>query len=123
MTCSMPICQVSSFGTTCAFFLFSDSVNCIASDCKNFMEMFQEVAESQKKQEENEGAVVRPVDWTVVRGSNGRFAAGPSSSGASESAGHNLVDNEPPRGSRRSQSAGTDWLVTSPQPGGPQICV
>ena len=52
----MPICQVYSFGTTCVFFLFSDSVNCIASDCKNFMEMFQEVAESQKKQEENEDA-------------------------------------------------------------------
>ncbi|XP_057532961.1 uncharacterized protein LOC130810853 [Amaranthus tricolor] len=64
--------------------------------------------------------VVRPVDWTVVRGSDGRFArADPSSSGASECAGRSLVDNEPPRGSRCSQSVGTDWLVTSPQPGGP----
>ena len=62
----------------------------------------------------------RPVDWTIVRGPDGRFArAGPSSSGASERAGHSLVDNELPRGSRRSQSAGTDWLVISPQPGGP----
>ena len=45
------------------------------------------------------GDVVRPVEWTVVRGSDGRFArAGPSSSGASERAGRSLVDNEPPRG-------------------------
>ena len=64
------------------------------------------------------GDVVRPVDWTVVRVSDERFTRpGPSSSGASEHAGRSLDDNEPPRGSRRSQSAGTDWLVTSPQPG------
>ena len=66
------------------------------------------------------GDVVRPTEWTVVRGSDGRFArGGPSSSGASECAGSILVDNESPRGRRGSQSAGTDWLVTSPYPGGP----
>ena len=70
-----------------------------------------------------QGPNLRPVDWTVVRWTDGRFArAGHSSSGASKRAGHSLVDNEPPRGSRRSQFAGTDWLVTLPQPGGPQIC-
>ena len=64
----------------------------------------------------------RPLDWTVVRGPDGRFArGGPSSSAASERAGRSFVDNEPPRESRPSQSANTDWLVTSPQPGGRQI--
>ncbi|XP_057523306.1 uncharacterized protein LOC130803137 [Amaranthus tricolor] len=71
---------------------------------------------------EYQGAVVHPVDWTVLRGSDRRFArVGPSSSGASERTKRSLVENEPPQGSRRSQSAGTDWLVTSPQLGGPQI--
>ena len=69
-----------------------------------------------------QGPNLRLVDWTVVRRPNGRFArADPSSSGTSERAGHSLVDNESPRGSRRSQSVGTDWLVTSPSPRGPQI--
>ena len=64
------------------------------------------------------GDVVCPVDWTVVLGSDGRFARpGPSSSGAAERAGRSLVENEPPRESRGSQSAGMDWLVTSPQSG------
>ena len=54
-----------------------------------------------------QGPDLRPVDWTVVWGPDGRFArAGPSSSGVSERAGHSLVDNEPLWGSRRSQSAG-----------------
>ena len=54
------------------------------------------------------------MDWTVVRGFDGRFArSDPSSSGASERTERSLVNNEPPRGSRRSQSAGTDWLITS----------
>ncbi|XP_057528012.1 protein MAIN-LIKE 1-like [Amaranthus tricolor] len=62
----------------------------------------------------------RPLDWTVVRGPEGRFAhGGSSSSAASERAGRSFVDNEPPRESRSSQSANTDWLVTSPQPRGP----
>ena len=71
---------------------------------------------------EHVGDVVCPLEWTVVRGSDGRFArADPSSSGASELPGCSHVNNEAPRKSRRSQSAGTNWLVTSPQPGGRQI--
>ena len=42
---------------------------------------------------EYEGSVGHPIDWTV--------------------------DNAAPRGSRRPQSAGTDWLIKSPQPGAP----
>ena len=62
--------------------------------------------------------VGRPVDWTVVRGVDGKFTrAARSSAGASEHAERSHVDDEPSRGSRHSQSAGTDWLVTSPQPG------
>ena len=54
------------------------------------------------------------MDWTVVRGLDGKFTlGGPSSASAFEHAGHSHVDKEPPRGSRRSQSAGTDWLITS----------
>ncbi|XP_057532944.1 protein MAINTENANCE OF MERISTEMS-like [Amaranthus tricolor] len=66
-----------------------------------------------------QGPEPAPLDWTIVRGHQGRFArGGPSSSAASERAGGSFVDNEPPRG-RPSQSTNTDWLVTSPQPGGP----
>ena len=68
---------------------------------------------------EYQGVVGRPVDWTIVRGVDGKFTrAARSSAGASEHAGRSYIDDEPPRGSRRSQSAGTDWLVTSPQPRG-----
>ena len=57
------------------------------------------------------------MDWTIVRGHAGKFTrAGPSFAGAFELAGDSHVDNAQPRGSRRSQSAGTDWLITSPQP-------
>ena len=66
---------------------------------------------------EYQGVVGRPVDWTVVREVDGKFTrAARSSAGASEHAGHSHVDNELSRGSRRSQSVGTDWLATSPQP-------
>ena len=59
------------------------------------------------------------MDWTVVRGPDGKFTrADPSSAGASEHAGDSHVDNEPPRGSRRSQFARMDLLITSPQPEG-----
>ena len=68
--------------------------------------------------DEYQGSVGHPVDWTVVREHDGKFTrVGPSSAGASEHAGDSHVDNEPPRGSRRSQSVGTSWLITSPQPG------
>ena len=70
--------------------------------------------------DEYQGSVGHPVDWTVVREHDGKFTrVGPSSAGASEHAGDSHVDNEPPRRSRRSQSVGTDWLITSPQLGGP----
>ena len=53
---------------------------------------------------EYQGAVGRPVDWTVVRGVDGKFTrASRSSAGASEHAGRSHVDDEPPWGSRRSQ--------------------
>ena len=59
--------------------------------------------------DEDEEEFGRPVDWTIVRGHDGKFThVGPSSAGASEHARDSHVDNEPPRGSRRSQSAGTD---------------
>ena len=46
-----------------------------------------------------QGPDLRPADWTVVWGPEGRLSrAGPSSLGASERAGHSLIDNEPPRG-------------------------
>ena len=71
---------------------------------------------------EYEAPDFRPLDWTIVRGRDGRFArGGPSYLAASERAGHSFVDNESARESWRSQSASTDWLVTSPQPGGRQI--
>ncbi|XP_057548704.1 uncharacterized protein LOC130827102 [Amaranthus tricolor] len=55
-----------------------------------------------------QGPDSRPLDWTVVRGPDDRFARdGPSSSAASERAGRSFVDNELPRKRRPSQSANT----------------
>ena len=69
---------------------------------------------------EYEASVGHPFDWTVVRGYAGKFTlAGPSAVGASDHAEDNHVDNAAPRGSRRPQSVGTNWLITSPQPEGP----
>ena len=66
-----------------------------------------------------EGSVGLLVDWTVVRIHAGKFArAGPSNAGASDHVEDNQVDNAAP-GGRRPQSGGMDWLITSPQPGGP----
>ena len=51
------------------------------------------------------------MDWTVVRGVDGKFTrAARSSAGASEHAGRSHVDDEPPQGSRRAHH---------PSPGGP----
>ena len=67
-----------------------------------------------------EGSVGLLVDWTVVRRHAGRFArAGPSNAGASDNAEDSQLDDAASGRRRRPQSGGMDWLITSPQPGGP----
>ena len=69
---------------------------------------------------EDLGCVGEPVDWTLVRRHAGKFThAAPSSAGASDLAEDSHGDNARPRGSRRPQSGEKDWMITSPQPGGP----
>ena len=61
-----------------------------------------------------------PVDWTLVRGHAGQFRTrGHNTADTSDHAGVSQVEDAAPRGRRRSQSADMDWLITSPQPGGP----
>ena len=61
-----------------------------------------------------------PVDWTIVRGHVGQFRIrGHSAAGTSDHAGASQVEDAAPRGRSRSQSAYMDWLISSPQPGGP----
>ncbi|XP_057535347.1 uncharacterized protein LOC130813525 [Amaranthus tricolor] len=61
-----------------------------------------------------------PIDWTIVRGHAVKFKIrGQGSSGTSDQAGVSQAEDAAPRGRRRSQSADTDWLITSAQPGGP----
>ena len=61
-----------------------------------------------------------PVDWTLVRGHAGQFKIrGHGTTGTSDHARVSQVEDVAPRGRRRSQSADMDWLITSPQPGGP----
>ena len=53
-----------------------------------------------------------------MRGHARKFTrAGPSTAGAFDHAEDNQVDDAAPRERRRKQSAETDWLITSPQPG------
>ena len=62
-------------------------------------------------------SVAHPVDWSVVRGRAGQFKTiGHSTADTSEGS---HVEDVAPRGSRRTQSVDMDWLITSPQPGGP----
>ena len=55
-----------------------------------------------------------------MRGHAAKFTrADPSTVGTSDHAEDNQVNDAAPRGKRRQQSAETDWLITSPQPGVP----
>ncbi|CAO2833506.1 unnamed protein product [Amaranthus hypochondriacus] len=67
-----------------------------------------------------EESIGEPVDWNLVRGVVGQFKRkGHSLAGPSDQAGGSQVEDAAPRRRRRSQSADVDWLITSPQPGGP----
>ena len=69
---------------------------------------------------EDVGSVGQAVVWTLVRGHAGKFTrAAPSSAGGFDLAEDSQGDSAAPRGSRRPQSGGTDWLIKSPQPGSP----
>ena len=67
-----------------------------------------------------EESVGEPVGRIPVRGASGQFKRTVhGSAGHSDQAGGSQVEDAAPRRRRRSQSTDADWVITSPQPGGP----